>query len=484
MNEETYRKSPNNLEIEQALLGAILVNNFAMEKVSDFLEPQHFYEEVHGRIYDAISKLLERGQSADPGKLKTYFENDEALKDVGGAGYLVRLAGSATTIINAEGYGRTIYDLSLRRDLINIGEEIVLNAFDSPIDQPATNQIEHAEQELFNLSESSNTGEGFENLSKLSTISLANIERAYKDPHALTGKTTGLDTLDESFGGLHDTDLIILAGRPAMGKSSLALNIAFNTAKRFQKDHHEGIEHEYNKGAVVGFFSLEMSGDQLTNRLLSDVSGIDSNKLRQGKLTSEEFQKVARAAKEIENVPLHIDSTPSLSIAALRTRARRLKRQKGLGMVIVDYLQLMQGSGGQQNRVNEISEITRGLKSLAKELNIPVIALSQLSRTLENRPNKRPILSDLRESGSIEQDADIVMFVYREEYYHSKEAPDEDSADYPKWQKKKDELHGVAEVIVGKNRHGRTDIIKLHFEHGLTKFSDLAQPDFLPEQRG
>lgn len=481
-----YRQLPHNIEVEQALLGAILVNNMAAERVQSFLQPEHFFEPVHGRIFDAITKLLERGQSADPMKLKPYFDADEALTDLGGAAYLARLAMSAATIINAEDYGRTLYDLALRRELIQVGEDMVITAYDSPIDQSATEQIETVEGHLFNLAEQGSHEGGFKRFSHSLTTAVDNIQAAYKDPHKLSGVTTGLKDLNEKIGGLHNSDLMILAGRPAMGKTALATNIAFAAAlEHFQDSTTKDFDMETSKGAVVGFFSLEMSADQLAARILAERSGIPAEKMRRGQLNDEEFKKLARAAQELEQVPFFIDDTAGISIAGLRTRARRLKRQHGLGLIVIDYLQLITGSGrgnSGESRVQEVSEITRGLKGLAKELNVPVIALSQLSRMVEQRENKRPMLSDLRESGTIEQDADMVMFVFREEYYKEKQEPTEGTPEHETWQMEMSELYGKAEVIVSKQRHGPTGTVKLHFTGELTKFSDLAQDDHLPER--
>ncbi|MBL4837596.1 MAG: replicative DNA helicase [Kordiimonadaceae bacterium] len=489
-----YRQPPHNLEAEQALLGSILVNNEAAQKVQGFLMAEHFYEPVHARIYESVLKLLDKNQIADPVKLKPYFENDEALQDVGGAKYLVRLAASAATIINAEDYGRTIYDLATRRALIQIGEQIVNEAYESEIDAEATEQISEAEKQLFDLAEIGQAETGAQTFSKALRTAVENIENAYKDPDSLSGITTGLARLNDKIGGLHNSDLMILAGRPAMGKTALATNIAFNAAERYAQDRIAGVDMERSKGAVVCFFSLEMSADQLAARILSDIANrfhdgpnpIQSHPMRQGKLNEAEFEAIARAAVSLEDVPLFIDDTPALTIASLRTRSRRLKRQHNLGLIVVDYLQLLRGSnkpGGSENRVQEISEITRGLKGLAKELHIPVIALSQLSRQVEQRENKRPMLSDLRESGSIEQDADMVMFVFREEYYMEKEQPSEgDQVKHTEWQAQMSALYGKAELIIGKQRHGPVGTIQLAFEKEFTRFSDLAVDDHLPER--
>lgn len=490
----SYRQAPHNLEAEQALLGAILVNNEAGQKVQGFLLPEHFYEPVHGRIYDSILKLMDKNQIADPVKLKPYFDSDEALADVGGAAYLVRLAASAATIINTEDYGRTIYDLAIRRALIQIGEDMVNEAYDSDVDVESAEQIAEAEKQLFDLAELGQADSGAQTFSRALKAAVENIESAYKDPDSLSGITTGLTKLNEQIGGLHPSDLVILAGRPAMGKTALATNIAFNAAKRWNDDLVAGEDMDRSKGSVVCFFSLEMSADQLAARILSDRANlhyqgadpIQSHAMRQGKLTDDQFQAIARAAIELEDIPLFIDDTPALSIAGLRTRARRLKRQHKLGMVVVDYLQLLRGGGrggAPENRVQEISEITRGLKGLAKELHVPVLALSQLSRQVEQRENKRPMLSDLRESGSIEQDADMVMFVFREEYYKEKEEPSMSEADkHALWQSEMAELYGKAEVVIGKQRHGPVGTVKLGFMKEVTRFTDLVEEDHLPAQ--
>ncbi len=488
-----YRQAPHNLEAEQALLGAILVNNEAAQKVQGFLLSEHFFEPVHGRIYESVIKLMDKNQIADPVKLKPYFEHDEALVDVGGAQYLVRLAASAATIINAEDYGRTIYDLATRRALIQIGEGMVIDAYDAPVDSDAAEQISEAEKQLFDLAELGQAESGAQSFSRALKTAVENIENAYKDPDSLSGITTGLSQLNNQIGGLHPSDLVILAGRPAMGKTALATNIAFNAAKRWTDDLVAGRDMDRSKGAVVCFFSLEMSADQLAARILSDRSNlhyqgpdpIQSHAMRQGKLTEDQFQAIARASIELEDMPLFIDDTPALSIAALRTRARRLKRQHNLGLVVVDYLQLLRGSGkgtASENRVQEISEITRGLKGLAKELHVPVIALSQLSRMVEQRENKRPMLSDLRESGSIEQDADMVMFVFREEYYKEKDEPSMSEVEkHAQWQAEMANLYGKAELIVGKQRHGPVGTVKLAFKKEVTRFTDLIEDDHLPD---
>ncbi len=480
----SYRQMPHNIEAEQALLGAILVNNTAAEKISGFLREEHFFEPVHGRIFAAIHTLSERGQTADPVKLKPYFEKDEALKDIGGATYLARLAASATTIINTEDYGRTIYDLYLRRELVAIGESVVLTAYDSPIDDPAISQIEGAEKELFDLAEKGSHEGGFKNFALSMQTALENVEIARKSDGSLSGITTGLRDLNNQIGGMHKSDLMILAARPGMGKTALATNMAFSAAVQYYEDEKTGMDMSQSKGSVVGFFSLEMSADQLASRILSERCGISSHKFRRGDIGDDEFLKLSRAVTEMETVPFYIDDTPALDIAGLRSRARRLKRQKNLGLIVVDYLQLLRAAGrgkGPENRVQEVSEITRGLKGLAKELNVPVIALSQLSRQVESREDKRPMLSDLRESGSIEQDADMVMFIYRDEYYiNNQKEPKMGTPEHTEWQNASSDVHNIAELIIAKQRHGPTGTVQLHFEGEITKFSDLAKEDHMP----
>lgn len=467
-----YRRTPGSEEAEQALLGAILINNEAYGRVSGFLKPDHFLLPVHSRIFAAIDAVIERGQIANPVTLKPYFESDAALADLGGAQYLARLAASAVSVINAEHYGRMIQDLALRRQLIQIGEEIVNVAYDSPVEEPGSKQIEDAEQSLFELAEHGKQDAGPRPFVQTITQAIKMAEAAKQREGLLSGVTTGLVDLDKKLGGLHRSDLIILAGRPGMGKSSLATNISFNAAKsraeRGEKD-----------GAVVAFFSLEMSSEQLAARILAEQVEISSERLRRGMLNQEEFSRLVLTSQSIERFPLYIDDTPALSISALRTRARRLKRTQKLGLIVIDYLQLMRPSGRRpiENRVLEISEITQGLKALAKELDVPVLALSQLSRAVESREDKRPQLADLRESGTIEQDADVVMFIYREDYYHRQKEPAIDSPDYDKWKSRAEEIHGKAEVIIGKQRHGPVGKIELHFEGEFTKFTNAAQED-------
>jgi len=481
-----FRSPPHNIEAEQALLGAVLVNNGAYHRVSEFLLPAHFADPVHGRIFAAIAKLIERGQIADPLTLKNLFDQDGALSEIGGAAYLGRLAASVVTIINAADYGHTIHDLFLRRQLIGLGEDIVNDAHAHDLDIDAKLQIEAAEKRLFDLAETGQTEGGFQPFVSALTNAVILAESAFKRSGRTAGVSSGFADLDKLLGGLHPSDLIILAGRPSMGKTALATNIAFNAAKaRINADHPED-------GAIVGFFSLEMSAEQLATRVLAEESGVASDRIRRGDVSHEDFEKFVQASLSLNSVPLFIDDTPALSITALRTRARRLKRQHGLSLIIVDYLQLLQGSQGNraaENRVQEVSEITRGLKAIAKELSLPVIALSQLSRAVEQREDKRPMLSDLRESGSIEQDADVVMFVFREEYYISRAEPlrrvDEDDNKFndrvDRWAKDMERCAGLGEVIVAKQRHGPIATVKLRFNGRTTKFENYVSDNDLPD---
>ncbi|MDJ0894872.1 MAG: replicative DNA helicase [Alphaproteobacteria bacterium] len=481
------RTPPHNFEAEQGLLGSILHNNRAYERVSEFLRPEHFAHPVHGRIYAACATLIERGQVADPVTLRNTFADEDALAEVGGSAYLDSLVESLVTTLNAAEYGKLIYDMHLRRELIALGEDVVNDAFDFGVENAAAQQIEIAEQKLYDLATTGAIEGGFKTFETALVEAIRIAEAAYRRDSHIAGITTGFRDIDTRLGGLHPSDLLIIAGRPAMGKTSLATNIAFNAANAYSSQ-------DDSSGAVVGFFSLEMSAEQLATRLLAEQAQISSDKIRRGELSQEGFDAVIQASGALARIPLFIDDTPALSVSALRTRARRLKRQHGLGLIVVDYLQLLQASPGgrTENRVQELSEITRGLKTLAKELNVPVIALSQLSRAVEQREDKRPLLSDLRESGSIEQDADVVMFIFREQYYVEKQEPvkgiDEKDDKFMErqenWHKKMMEVQDKAEVIVAKQRHGPTGAITLHFRGEFTKFSDYAEPDHYPDQRG
>lgn len=464
-----YRILPHNLEAEQGLLGALLVDNRAMEKVGDLLRPIHFFQPAHQRIYESILKMIDRGQNASPVTLKTYFENDEDLRDVGGAEYLADLAASVVSVVNAADYAQAIYDLYLRRELIGLGEDVVNESYNHTLDATSTETIERAESRLYELAESGEVKGNFTTLRDSVMVAIEMAEKAFKADGNVTGVTTGLIDMDKKLGGLQPSDLLILAGRPSMGKTALAVNIAFNAAKKY-------METGGKEGARVGFYSLEMSSDQLATRILSDQSGISGDDIRKGRIKQDDFRKFVEASQILSQVPLYIDDTPALSISAVRTRSRRLKRQHGLDLLVVDYLQLLRGTGSKQgldNRVQEVAEITRGLKAIAKELQIPVLALSQLSRQVEQREDKRPQLSDLRESGSIEQDADCVMFVYREEYYLARTEPEPGTEKHMQWQESMERAHNVGECIVAKARHGPIGTVRMFFNPNLTKFSDL-----------
>ena len=479
----TYRTAPHNIEAEQSVLGAILVNNDAFYRVSDFLEPKHFFEPIHQTIYQTAASLIRAGKVATPVTLKTFLP---AETDIGGmtvAQYLARLAAEATTIINAADYGRTIYELSLRRDLINIGEDMVNVAYDAPVDFAPRAQIEDAERRLYELAESGRYDGGFQKFSQAMKIALDMAANAYQRDGKLSGIATGLRGLDAKMGGLQRSDLLVLAGRPGMGKTALATNIAYNIARAHRDELQPDGTRKTVNGGIVGFFSCEMSAEQLATRILAEQTGIASSTIRRGGITQGEFDKIRDHTIELEHLPLFVDETGGLSISQLTARARRLKRQKGLDVIMVDYIQLLQGSGKRSdNRVQEVTEITTSLKALAKELNVPVVALSQLSRQVENRDDKRPQLSDLRESGSIEQDADVVVFVYREEYYLQNKEPRPGTPEHEKWQTEMDLAHGKAEVIIGKQRHGPTGTVELQFEGQFTRFSDLAHDSQLPDR--
>ena len=479
--EPAFRSAPHNVEVEQALLGAILVNNDAFDRVSDFLKPEHFSEELHRRIYDVASQLIRGGKLATPITLKTFLGE----QDLGGVTipqYLARLAANATTIINAQDYGRTVYDLAVRRDLIVVGEDIVNSAYDAPVDASPREQIEEAERKLYAIAETGRFEGGFQRFSDALTLAVDMAARAWERDGKLSGVATGLSDLDRIMGGLQASDLVIVAGRPGMGKTALATNIAFNIAKAYEGRQQPDGGTETVNGGIVGFFSLEMSSEQLATRIIAEQSAVASYKIRRGDITEPEFHRIAEAARDMQSIPFYIDQTGGLSIAQLIARARRLKRQRGLDVLVIDYLQLLSGSKSKgDNRVQELTEITTGLKALAKELVVPVIALSQLSRQVESRDDKRPQLSDLRESGSIEQDADVVMFVYREEYYLKNKQPREGTEEFLTWQADMERVHGRAEVIIGKQRHGPTGTVELAFEAEMTRFSNLAREDRLPE---
>jgi replicative DNA helicase len=479
-----YRTAPHNIEAEQALLGAILVNNEAFYRVSDFLEPRHFFEPVHQKIFELSSSLVRAGKIASPVTLKTFLPADA---DVGGltiSQYLARLAAEATTVINAADYGRTIYDLSIRRALILIGEEMVNEAYEAPVDFAPKKQIEDAERKLYEIAESGRYEGGFQRFAQALTTAVDMAARAYQRDGKLSGLATGLHDLDSKMGGLQSSDLIIVAGRPGMGKTAFATNIAYNVARAWAGEVRPDGHTSTVNGGIVGFFSLEMSAEQLATRIVAQETGIPSSTIRRGGITETDFEKIKDVSIELQSLPFFVDETGGLSVGQLAARARRLKRQRGLDLIVVDYIQLLQGTSrrASENRVQEVTEITTNLKALAKELNVPIVALSQLSRQVENRDDKRPQLSDLRESGSIEQDADVVLFVFREEYYLSNKEPRPGTEEYIKWQTEMALVHGKAEIIIGKQRHGPTGTVALQFEANVTRFGDLARDGQLPDR--
>jgi replicative DNA helicase len=480
--EPIHRQVPHNIEVEQALLGAILINNEAFFRVSDFLEPVHFFDPLHRQIFETSSQLIRLNKAADPRTIKSFLKEHERVGEITIAEYLGRLAYEATTIINAEDYGRTIYELSIRRNLITIGEDMVNIAYEAPVDMPPREQIEDAERRLFELAETGRFSAGFQSFGEALKTAIDMAGAAYQRAGHLSGLATGLEDLDKLMGGLQSSDLIILAARPAMGKSSLASNIGYNIARNWRGEQQPDGSIKTVDGGIVGFFSLEMSAEQLATRILAEQAAVPSSDIRRGAIHEDQFDRIVEAAQEMQRIPFYIDQTGGISVAQLAARARRLKRQRGLDLLIVDYLQLIQGTSrrASENRVQEITEITTSLKALAKELNVPILALSQLSRQVESRDDKRPQLADLRESGSIEQDADVVLFIFREEYYLKNRKPKEGTEEFFKWQAEMEQIAGRAEVIIGKQRHGPTGTVGLQFEAELTRFSSLAKDDHLP----
>ena len=484
---------PQNVEAEASLLGALMIDNRLVEDVQLKLRPDHFFEPLHGRIYEAILRMTDANRVANPVTLRPLFEADEAIKEVGGPAYLAQLTGSGAAVIGARDFAQQIYDLALLRALIGVGRDLVGGALDTSKDVAPLAQIERAETELYKVAEEGGAEGRARSFGEAAMDSIRNAEAALNRGGGLTGITSGFTGLNSRIGGLQRSDLIIVAGRPGMGKTALATNMAFAAAERFLQDQADGIEAAKAAGAPIAIFSLEMSSEQLVTRVLSEQSQVTAEQIRTGSLGRQEFASFARTAERLHSLPFYIDDTPGLTIAALRTRARRLKRQKGIGLIVVDYLQLLSGTGrgANDNRVQEISEISRGLKQLAKELDVPVIGVSQLSRAVEQREDKRPQLADLRESGSIEQDADIVLFVYREEYYLKAHEPKHpipgDSAEvfsaFEEWESKHSQVAGMAELIIAKNRHGGTGKERLRFEGRFTRFSDPADDDRLPEMR-
>ncbi|MFC4625132.1 replicative DNA helicase [Daeguia caeni] len=480
-----YRVAPHNIEAEQALLGAIMINNDAFYRVSDFLKPTHFFDPLHRRIFEIASDLIRIGKMANPVTMKTFLPAEGKVGDLTIFQYVTRLATEAVTVINAEDYGRAIYDLAIRRALIGIGEDLVNTAYDAPVDMAPQEQIEEAERRLFELAETGRYDGGFLPFKDAVTTAVDMANAAFMRDGHLSGISTGIHSLDAKMGGLQPSDLIILAGRPGMGKTSLATNIAFNIANAYVGEQQADGTVKAVNGGVVGFFSLEMSAEQLATRIISEQTEVSSAKIRRGDITETDFEKLVACSQVMQKIPLYIDQTGGISIAQLAARARRLKRQRGLDVLVIDYVQLMTGTSkaASANRVQEITEITTGLKALAKELNIPIIALSQLSRQVESRDDKRPQLSDLRESGSIEQDADVVLFVFREEYYVKNLEPrDEFDPKYEEWRQHYEKVRGTADVIIAKQRHGPTGTVKLAFQAEFTRFADLADASYLPDR--
>ncbi len=483
--EPRYRTPPHSIEAEQGLLGAILVNNEAFYSVSGFLEPKHFFEPIHQRIFELTGEFVRAGKVANPVTLKTFLPHDLDIAGLSLNQYLARLAAEATTVINAKDYGQTVYRDSMLRSLITVGGDAVNLAYDAPVDSTPLKLIEEIEKRLYEIASTGRYESGFQHFARALKTAVDMAANAYQREGGLSGLATGLADLDTRMGGLQPSDLIILAGRPGMGKTALATNIAYNIAKAFkQGDVRPDGSHETINGGVVGFFSLEMSAEQLATRIIAERTGIPSNKIRRGAIDESDFEKIRDVTVELQHLPFHVDETGGLTIAQLAARARRLKRQVGLDLLVVDYLQLLQGSShrASEGRVHEITEITTNLKALAKELGIPILALSQLSRQVEGREDKRPQLSDLRESGSIEQDADVVLFVFREEYYHQMRKPTEANKDkFAEWMVEGERVEGKAEVIIGKQRHGPTGTVELQFDAAVTRFANLDtahRPDF------
>ncbi len=469
--QKDLRQTPKNYDAERALLGAILSNNKAFEQVESFLSKEDFAQPLNQKIFFYIKKVIDKGQIADLNTIKLFFENDEDFKENGGISYLLKICEDSVSIINAGHYAKVIHDLSQRRQLINFGTNLVNNSYMVSVEEDSNEIIEKAEQELYDLATFGIIETGPRAFDSVVSEAINYAEKAFKKDSEIVGLKTGLKDFDKKIGGLHNSDLIIVAGRPSMGKTAFATNIAFNISKHLQKKVKENPN---SKGKVL-FYSLEMSSEQLATRILSENSGVASEQIRTGNISKNDFTNLVKSSEELSNLALFIDDSPALSVSSIRTRARRLKRKEGLDLIIIDYLQLITSTSKNlnDNRVKEVSDITRGLKALAKELNVPVIALSQLSRKVEDREEKRPQLSDLRESGAIEQDADLVIFLYREEYYLARTEPTEGTEKHTTWVSKMDEVHNLAEAIIAKHRHGPISKVKLHFNPSSTKFSDF-----------
>ena len=457
---------PKNIEAEQTILGSILANNEIFDEVTDQLDESYFFDPIHQKIYKIIANLISKGLLANPVTIKNFFNSKEELIEIGGIDYLVKLTKVSTTKNQIKYYSQLLSDLYIRRQLINISEETLEESKNKDLEISGTNILENTERKLFEIAERGEFQRSFVTFKDALKETIDMATAAYKNDQGIVGVPSGLTDLDDRLGGLHKQDLLIIAGRPSMGKTALATNIAFNASLNIKKN---------NLKTSVAFFSLEMSSEQLSTRILSEQSRIKSNDIRRGKINQDDFERFIEASKNLEMLPLHIDDTPSITISALSNRARRLKRKEGLDLIVIDYIQLMKSSGYRnESRVLEIAEITQGLKALAKELDVPVLALSQLSRQVEQREDKKPQLSDLRESGSIEQDADVVMFVFREQYYLEKQEPKPGTAEHVEWQEKMSQIHNEAEILIGKQRHGPTGIIKLEFESAFTKFKDAT----------
>ena len=459
------KELPNNIEAEQSVIGSILVSNDIFDDVSPIINYTKFYDPIHQKIFLAIENLISKGMLANPITLKNYFENDKNLIELEGHEYLVKITKFSTSLRQAIEYAKIIYDMHVRRELIKISEATIDNASNKNIDMPGEKIIEDSEKLLFDLAERGSFSKSFIKFDAALNQTIEMASRAFKSTEGIVGVPTGLTDLDDRLGGLHNQDLVIIGGRPSMGKTALATNIAFHAAKNIQD---KGLK------SSVAFFSLEMSSEQLSTRILSEQSRIKSNDIRRGKISEEQFDKFIETSKNISELPLYIDETPAISIAAISNRARRIKRLFGCELVVVDYIQLMRATNiRNEGRVQEISEITQGLKAIAKELNVPVLAVSQLSRAVEQRDDKKPQLSDLRESGSIEQDADVVMFVYREAYYLERKEPRPATVEHAEWQVNMNEISNLAEIMISKQRHGPTGNIKVEFESMFTKFRDI-----------
>ena len=476
MELEAPRQLPYDVDIEQALLGAILVDNYSLERVSALLKPEHFYDPLHQRLFDAIERMWAKGHAVTPLTLKSLMEQDAGLAEVGGQAYLVSLARAAPALPNVKDYARILADLAMRRELIRIGEDIVNTAYEAPLELAPAAQIDEAEKALYRVAERSRFGEGPLGFDVALSQAVHQAEQALARGGHISGVASGFTDLDSLLGGLHPSDLLIVAGRPGMGKTALATNMAFHAARLWAKDRAD--QAEPKRGAPVLLFSLEMAASQLSARILSEQTEIEMRKIRTGRFSDPEWDRFVQTAQALGDLPLYIDDTGGISIAQIAARARRMKREKQIGLIVIDYLQLVEPSSRRfENRVQEISDVTKGLKALAKELSVPVMALSQLSRGVDNRDDKRPILSDLRESGSIEQDADVVMFVYREEYYLQSREPEVGTSEHADWLEKMERVHNRAEILVEKHRHGPTNKVELFFDSRFTRFSNLASPD-------